>query len=81
MPFQNTACTCPVSATDLDHRRNGMNSVQVFNETLCQICYTQSNSPVSVAFQSDHLIGTASNQHKYTGYRYSFRGAHIKFVI
>lgn len=55
-----------VLTTDLDHSGNGMNSVQVFNEALYQICYTQSNSPVSVAFQSDHLIGTAGNQHKYT---------------
>lgn len=35
-----------------------MNPVHVPHETLCQVGYAETDGPVGVAFQFDHLIGT-----------------------
>ena len=42
----------------LDHGGNGMNPVHVPHEALGQVSYTQTNGPVGVTLQSDHLIRT-----------------------
>lgn len=47
-----------VSKVHLHHGGNRMNPVHVPHEALCQISYTQTDGPVSVTLQFDHLIGT-----------------------
>lgn len=47
-----------MSVCYLHHGGDGMNPVHVPYETLCQVGYAETDGPVGVAFQFDHLIGT-----------------------
>ena len=45
----------------LHHDGDRMNPVHVPHEALCQVSYTQTDGPVSVALQSDHFISTGTH--------------------
>lgn len=47
-----------MSVCYLHHGGDGMNPVHVPYETLCQVGYAETDGPVGVPFQFDHLIGT-----------------------
>lgn len=47
-----------VNILHLHHGGNGMNPVHVPHEALCQVSYTQTDGPVGVTLQFDHLVGT-----------------------
>lgn len=47
-----------VNIHHLHHGGNRMNPVHVPHEALCQVSYTQTDGPVGVTLQFDHLVGT-----------------------
>lgn len=42
----------------LDHGGHRVNTAQVLHDALCEVGHAQTDGPVGVAFQLDHLIGT-----------------------
>lgn len=47
-----------VNTLYLHHGGNRMNPVHVPDDALCQVSYTQTDGPVGVTLQFDHLVGT-----------------------
>lgn len=50
------------SSAYLHHGGNGMDSVHVLHEAFYEVTYAQTDGPVGVTLQSDHLIGTETGK-------------------
>lgn len=48
-------CVC---VSDLDHGGDGMDTPHVLDDALSQVCHAQTDGPVGVTLQLDHLVGT-----------------------
>lgn len=51
-----------VKVTDLDHGGDWVNAAHVFDDALRQVGHAQTDGPVGVALQLDHLVGTATRK-------------------
>ena len=52
----------------LHHGGDRMNPVHVPHEALCQVSHTQTDGPVGVTFQFDHLVGTVRHNTQLRNY-------------
>lgn len=51
-----------VSLSYLDHGGHGVDTAQVLHDALGEVGHAQTDGPVGVALQLDHLIGTGAIQ-------------------